>query len=489
MKITHLLSSVLLSLSLTVHVHAEDKPPILEDKIDTYLEYLVTEDFSGSVLVVHDGEKVISKGFGLSDRANRYPNNPNTVFDIMSVTKQFTGAAILKLQMDNKLKVTDTLAKFFPAMPEDKRDITLHQLLTHTAGLIDLVGGDYDEITQKEYLQAIYDSKLRFQPGSHYAYANAGYSLLAMVVEKASGLSYEAYLQKALFKPAGMKQTGYILPEFKAMDVAVGYGVSNWGRPNEKPWQTDGPYWHLRGNGGILSTTEDMYLWYQALRGEAILTKDAKAQYFRAEKKPRFRQNRNSTYAYGWSIDKAPWDDLIINHTGGNPAMFSDVAFYINTNSAIIILSNIRDGFSAEVSREIESIMFVPDHKPAEKKSYRSIGKWLDEGLTAERIINRIKANGPELDKYMIDDGELNRLGYFYVQNKQLKDALAVFLLNTQRNPNIANTHDSYGETLIADGQFQAGVAAYQKALDVDPNYENAEYAREMLAKYGSTDL
>lgn len=458
-----------------------DNSKAVVDKIDRYLLQLVEKEFSGSVLVLHHGRKLLSRGYGLSDRENGYHNAPDTVFDIMSVTKSFTGAAVLKLQMAGKLRLTDTLGKYFSNFSADKSHITLHQLLTHTAGLPEVLGQDYEPITQADFLRKVATTELHFEPGTYYAYSNVGYSLLAMVVEQVAGMSYEQWLNRTLFKPAGMTRTGYVLPRYKERDVAVGYGAADWGRPNQKPWQADGPFWHLKGNGGLLSTVEDLHLWFVALQGNRVLSEEAKTLYFTPSGKPRWRSSRPSSYGYGWAIDKAPWDKQIINHTGGNPGMSSDVSFYLDTQSAIVVLSNTRDGFSYEVSRAIEGILFKPGYQPKEKSHYRSLAARLEQGLNGEQIIAWIKAGGADLNDYIIDEATLNTLGYFFVEKQQLNQALAVFQFNTEYAPESGNVWDSYGETLLEAGQREAGLAAYRRALLVDPEYGNADYARKLV--------
>ena len=115
--------------------------------------------------------------------------------------------------------------------------------------------------------------KLLFEPGKSWTYSNTSYSLLTLIIERVSGLSYEDYLYKYLFKPANMTHTGYSRPQFLSNNVAVQHtdGKSN-GKPTQKPWDGGQPYLHLKGNGGILSTTEDLYKWHIALLTDKILS-------------------------------------------------------------------------------------------------------------------------------------------------------------------------------------------------------------------------
>ncbi|HET9298331.1 MAG TPA: serine hydrolase domain-containing protein, partial [Candidatus Polarisedimenticolaceae bacterium] len=206
-------------------------------KADAWLTERAKAGFSGVVLAARDGKLVLAKGYGLADREAGTPFKVDSVFSIGSVTKQFTAAAILKLEQDGKLSVQDPITKFYPDAPVDKRAITLHQLLTHTAGLDSDFAGDYDAVDRDAYVGRILASKLRSTPGTTHHYANSGYSLLAAVVEKAAGMPYETYLREKLFLPAGMKETGYKQPAWPSSRVAVGYrGKERWGTILEKKW-------------------------------------------------------------------------------------------------------------------------------------------------------------------------------------------------------------------------------------------------------------
>lgn len=191
-------------------------------------------------------------------------NSPKTVYDIGSITKQFTAAAILKLEMQGKLSTNDKISKFFDGIPADKQQITIHDLLRHQSGLISNIGRDYEKITEKEFLDKVFSSKLQFSIGSSFSYSNIGYSLLAIIIEKASNQSYETYLYENLWEPSQMEMTGYKRPAFDKKMIAIGYENDNkvWGKPTDKEWDGVSPYWHLKGNGGILSTTEDLYKWH-----------------------------------------------------------------------------------------------------------------------------------------------------------------------------------------------------------------------------------
>lgn len=332
----------------------------LGEKLDAHMSRLEAYGFSGSLLVAKGGEVILDKGYGFADARRKSPFTPETAFDIGSITKQFTAAAILKLEMQGKLAVSDPVSKWFEGVPDDKKGMTLHHLLTHSAGLVDVLGDDYDEMPRERLVKEALGSKLLWAPGTRYEYSNVGYSLLAAVVELASGKPYEEYLRENLWKPAGMARTGYRLQEKGQLAHGVYRENEDWGTPLDKAWAPDGPWWNLRGNGGVLSTTGDLYKWHQALEGEAILSKEAKAKMFT----PHVPEDEegHSHYGYGWAIFKTPRNTRLIAHNGGNGIFNADFRRYVDDGVVLIIGSNRQDFRSIPAVGPITRLIFNSDY-------------------------------------------------------------------------------------------------------------------------------
>jgi CubicO group peptidase (beta-lactamase class C family) len=279
---------------------------------------------SGALAVGRGTTMDLCQGWGDPDPGSGERMGCDTVFDIGSMTKQFTAAAIVRLDRDGLLDVSDPLADHLPDVPADKRSVTVEHLLTHSSGFLDSLGSDDEPLTRDAFLREALGSELLSRPGSAYLYSNVGYSLLTAVVEEASGQDYEAYLAEQLFTPAGMTSTGYLLPDWSKEQVAVQYDAEGraHGTPLDQPWADDGPYWNLRGNGGLLSTPRDMFRWHVALLGDAVLDDDAKRELF----EPRVREEPDETYyAYGWVVDD-PDEPSVLWHNGGNGWSYGEIA-------------------------------------------------------------------------------------------------------------------------------------------------------------------
>lgn len=248
----------------------EGLAPVLEE-IARFLEQRATEGFSGVVVVFRDDKPVLERAFGHADRERLKPLRTDMVFDMGSITKCFTGAAVLRLRADGKLALSDTLAKYFSETPPDKSAVTIAQLLQHTSGLEQVFGADEDYVTDAWVVARCMESKLLSPPGTEHHYSDAGYSLLAMIIEKTSGQPFEMFVEERILRPAGLTRTGYVLPKWRPEDLACGFKSGEpWGSVKDY-FGPDGPSWNVRGNGAMLSTPAELAHWWEAvLRGDVL---------------------------------------------------------------------------------------------------------------------------------------------------------------------------------------------------------------------------
>ncbi len=317
-------------LPASLAVAAEDE--VVVGEVGRMLDDAVTRGgrgaFWGAVLVAKDGKVLLAKGYGSADYAER-PNTANTLFEIASTSKSFTAAAILKLEMDRKLKTSDKLSTFFRKVPPDKRDITVHHLLTHTSGIPGDAGDPYaSPISRKAYVARVLSKELVSKPGKAFAYNNAAYALLAAIVEEASHATFEKYSQKKLFKPAGLQDTGFI------KDASLDTDRETVRRGDRIPEATATDWhwgWGYRGMGGVVSTVHDLYRWDRALRDGKVLDVDAQAKYHEP-----FREG----YACGWRVERTDRGTRKIHHSGGVHGYACQYARFPEDDTVVVILSN-----------------------------------------------------------------------------------------------------------------------------------------------------
>ncbi|MEV5981868.1 serine hydrolase domain-containing protein [Streptomyces sp. NPDC052114] len=318
---------------------AEDQEKSTRKSIGAFVRRTLPEGASGTVMAARGDRLAYCGGFGASDRAAGTPASCRTVYDVMSVTKQFTAAAVLKLEVMGRLRLSDRIGRFLGPVPDDKRAITVKQLLTHTSGLPEGLGDDYDRVSRGELVRDALAAEPRSSPGTEFHYSNTGYSLLAAIIEEASGESYEPFLARHLFAPAGMKETGYVLPRWPRRSIAVEY--DDRGRPRGRPvdhsWAADGPYWNLRGNGGMLSTAPDMLRWHRALSDDTVLPARARDQLFAPH--VRVPGSDGESYGYGWSVRDTA-EGRLAWHDGGNGWSLAVLARRLSDGVLVFWVSN-----------------------------------------------------------------------------------------------------------------------------------------------------
>ncbi|HEX4966316.1 MAG TPA: serine hydrolase domain-containing protein [Thermoanaerobaculia bacterium] len=354
---------------------------LVSTSIDDLFSRLTAYGFSGSVLVARHGEVLLRKGYGLADHKAGVPVEPDTAFDLGSITKQFTAAAILRLEMEGKLSTSDRLGTYLPAIAkhvglapapgqvrEEVAGITLHQLLSHTSGLDNLY---LDQSPSwQEYLAKILAQTLLAPPGQEFHYSNTGYDLLAMIVEVVSGVPYERYLREHLLLPAGLvASTGFDLPAWRRERIAryQDWTTREWPFPVEMPLDRP-PRLRLSGSGGMLSTVDDLYRWHQALLGDRILSAAAREKLYHPVL---------DSYAYGWRIGTTARGTRVISHGGFDTSLGVSAGFYRYVDDDVVVIVLANTNMNRQLNMEIvsgwvEGLLFggvVPMPPPAAASS------------------------------------------------------------------------------------------------------------------------
>lgn len=319
---------------------------------DQYLSNLATEAaFSGSVLIARHGEILLSSGYGEAERDLHVLNTAQTRFRLASLTKQFTAMAILILQKQGALKVQDRICLHLADCPARWQAITIHQLLTHTAGVSDFPRLPGYRATMglpsspAEMIARFRDKPLEFPPGEKFRYSNSGYILLGAIIEQASGCTYEAFLQDNIFTPLQMADSGY---DHNAGDLAVGY--------RDQLTQADFIDMSIPfAAGGLYSTVADLYRWDQALYTDQLISQALLNEMFTPYAP--ILDGGGFGPGYGWFIGKEG-DRPTASHAGGINGFCSMITRYFNDRVLLVILSNQEDINLAEIQAYLTSILF-----------------------------------------------------------------------------------------------------------------------------------
>ncbi len=447
----------------------------ITNKIDSYLNASVTNGFSGAVLVSRKGEIILSKGYGWADRKNKIPNTSSTVFNIGSVSKQFTASAILKLVEQGKISTSDKISLFFKEVPNDKKDITIHQLLTHTSGISSSTGGfRYDEASKGQFLNDFFKSGLVSKPGTKHQYANANYIMLTAILESVSEQKYGSFLNEYLFEPSQMNYTGYKRINFNSEKLAHGYYYNitdekwdDWGTTQQHLPYND-KHWYSIGKGDIHSTVGDLYKWQVALKNNVVLTSNTRE----IQETPHVAENDEMTsyYGYGWAIIKSDRETKIVTHNGSNGIYFADFVRFIDEDVIVIYMTNSFLGIDSEyVAWEISKMIFDTDYSaiPISKNIYELIHEFMktNDAINAAELPSFLKK---ELKDEFNDPRILNRIGYRKMKKEEKAGwALEIFKLNVKLFPKDGNLWDSLGEAYLKYGQEKEAIESYKRAVEL----------------------
>ncbi len=467
-------------------------------QLDRYFSALSANGrFNGSVWIAENGKIVYEKGFGFADFPAKKPNTVQSSFGIASITKTFVAVCIMQLKEKGKLHLTDPVAKYIPGFPYP--NVAIRHLLSHTSGL-----PDYDELflatinrypdtvlTNKELPPAFAAMKipLAFEPGDSFEYNNVNFNVLALIVEKTSGISFDKYLRQHILEPAGMKNTSlskaYSRPD-KHLVTRFRY---------QHPWspaleRTDTiaelarvyRNFNFVGAGDLISTATDL-LKYDAALYDGRLLSEASLQEAFTPVKLNNGDDNIQRYALGWSVNEDNGFGKCVFHTGGLPGERCMFLRDISGHKTIILFDNTeRDTYM--FSFNALKILYGGE-VPAPKKS---AARYYALALAADGISGggqALAALEKDTAQYDVDEEELNMLGYAFLQDNRDADALEVFRNNVRLFPSSWNVYDSYGEILLKMGNKEEAVRMYKRSIELNSANENG---KKVLARLQGQD-
>jgi CubicO group peptidase (beta-lactamase class C family) len=332
------------------------------DKLDALIDaYAKLYKFNGSALVAKNGTVLLNKGYGYRNATDKVANNEQSIFQLGSITKQFTSTVILKLQEEKKLSVSDKLSKYFPGYPKGD-SVTIEQLMTHTSGIYsytndpNFMANEVTKPANRDMMMALFrDKPYDFSPGTSWNYSNSGYSLLGYIIEAVTNKPYEQAVRKYIFTPLHMTRSGFDFTNLISKEKATGYFTLNDKGKVKAPIVDSSVSYSA---GAIYSTTGDLYLWHKALQKNKILSK--------AQQEKAYSPVKNK-YGYGWVIDSIEGKRRV-SHGGGIHGFVTNFVRVPEDDICIVLLSNASNPTLSEITKSIFAILYGKEYKlPAER--------------------------------------------------------------------------------------------------------------------------
>ncbi len=327
------------------------------DDVDNYVRQQLAERHipGAAVAVIKSGKVVKIKGYGVASVEFNVPVATETVFEIGSVSKQITAAAVMLLVEDGKVNLDEKISKYLPDAPETWKNVTVRHLLTHTSGVKSYTSIGGFELSKRykvsDFINELSKQTLEFEPGSQYKYSNSGYSLLGYIVESASGKSYWEFLRSRIFGPLKMNSTADRDPQFIIKNRATGYEWENGKLVGRDYELTD-----LFSAGAIVSTISDLAKWDIALRDETLLKTSSKNESW----KPFVLTNgKENPYGFGWNVGEFRGQRLV-SHGGQTAGFAANNSRYTDSDLDVIVLTNLgTQGAGSAIARGIAKI-YIP---------------------------------------------------------------------------------------------------------------------------------
>ncbi|HEV8592219.1 MAG TPA: serine hydrolase [Pyrinomonadaceae bacterium] len=482
-----------------------------QTQIDTWMRHLIeAESFDGGILVASRGKVIYQRSSGFADFKKGTRNTSGTHFPIASVTKTFTSTAILQQVEKGLIDVDKSVASYLPGFPYEQ--IKVKNLLAHTSGLQsftpflgELRAAEPRRIfSNTDLLNALIakPKPLLFEPGSKWQYDNINYAILALILEKISGESYPAYIERHILKPAGMLETVYIADIYDPKQQKfAGLAMPHWflrlsdGRPtrgDKIPYVND--YWHayqLYGFGDLVSTARDLLKYDVALRSNKLIT--AKSQTLAAKVVTLSDGQPNSgRYGLGWNVSEDSELGKRMFHEGASLGL-SSVLYRSLDRDITIIVYDVSHQNALQIAWNVFNILSGKRMPDLKKDGVCTFGRVLmakggSAAIKAGSLILR------DRQRYSLDKERLLRLGYellgrrdpFHIGLKpMIPDAVALFEFGIKAFPDDAEVQLGYSEALARSGALTKAIKAYKRVLDLDPNNPAAKKALDNISEQG----
>lgn len=467
---------------------SEETHPEIAADIEAFVKKVMDRfEVPGLTIAVTEGKDIAYLGaFGVRSLETKEPMKPEYLFHMASVSKTLVATAVLQLEERGKLDLDDTVRSYLPYFELDDprcESITIRQMLNHTSGMPDVRDYEwdkpqYDEEAAERYVRSLTTETMIFDPGEDFRYSNMAFDTLGDLIAKVSGKSFEAYMKKNILDPIGMHESTFLYPETKESL-----------RTTPHVWQAGPlvsavyPYNRRHAPSSTLnSSVVEMTNWAFVnlnrgmWNGQRILSEEGQDLLWT----PSVDVGNGGQVGLSWFLGEHR-ERRTISHAGGDTGYRSHFTLLPEEEIGLILASNYDMTPMGSIREGILDILMGHDPQlPKRQITYEFGEVCFTAGFEAAKE-HYLKLYEESQDEYLFDDRQLNLVGYQLMGRGLIDDALAVFRFNAERYPDVANVWDSLGEAHMTKGEKDKAIECYQKALDLDPEFDNPKKMLERL--------
>jgi CubicO group peptidase (beta-lactamase class C family) len=352
--------SSLIPLTLLFALAASAQSPPSADRIDNYIHSeMQRQRIPGlSLLVARDGKIVRAQGYGLANVELQVPVKPETVFQSGSVGKQFTSTAVMMLVEEGKIKLDDSITKYLKGAPATWEQVTIRELLSHTAGFTDYPKNFdfHKDYTEAQLLKIVEGMPLDFTPGTKWSYSNLGYLTLGILIHQVTGEFYGDFLQQRIFQPLDMITTRIISEADIVPNRAAGYRLVK-GELKNQEWVS--PTLNTTADGALYFSILDLAKWDAALYTEKLLKRSSLEQMWTVTKLTNGQPN-SGHYGFGWSI-LIKDGHRVLDHGGAWQGFESHISRYVDDKLTVVVLANLEQADPGVIADHVAKMYFASE--------------------------------------------------------------------------------------------------------------------------------
>jgi CubicO group peptidase (beta-lactamase class C family) len=461
-----------------------------ENRIDEFIQsFMEAYQIPGlAIAIVENNQIVIAKAFGVANLETKQPLTIKSIFHMASVSKPFSATAIMQLVEQGKIKLDDPLIKYLPYFKLDDsrfKDITIKQMLTHTAGIPDVQDYEwdkpqYDAGAAERYVRSLVNEKMIAGPGEKWQYSNMAFDILADVIAKVSGMTFEDYIKNNILNPLEMTESDFlrerIKPELRTTahvfnlqpEVSEVYPYNRRHAPSSC---LDANVVEM-GNWAIANMNQG------AFKGQRILEASSYQLLF----EPQVQIDANRAVGLSWFLETRH-NFKLISHGGGDLGFRSYIMMLPEKSLAVVAASNFEGTPMGEVAYGLIDIMLGLETQKPKVPIVIALGKTFAKDGIQKAIAQYRQLKSSQPTGYDFSEAQLNMFGYLLVRQQRLEDAIEILKLNVEMFPASFNTYDSLAEAFMISGNKELAIENYKKSIMLNPNNSNGIKMLEKLQK------